>query len=153
MKKLILALCVVVLLASCATVPIQNPVCPQEGSWICQKSAELGVQPEQVYGWIYDAAAIAAITDIVKIQDLCEFEQNIADWYVQMYPVSYESFINKMLFLAYNYDTQKMALILNILNRNFVDYKSPELISEPDDIILRKGHVQFRRDMLCADDL
>jgi hypothetical protein len=149
MKKLILALSVVLLLASCATIPIQDPVCPQEGSWICQKSAELGVQPEQVYGWIYDAAAMAAITDVVKIQDLCEFEKKIADWYVEFYPMSYESFINKMLFLAYDYNTQKMALILNILNRNFVDYKSPQLISAADDIILRKGHVAFRRDMLC----
>jgi len=150
MKKLILALCVVVLLASCATVPIQNPVCPQEGSWICQKSAELGVQPEQVYGWIYDAAAIAAITDIVKIQDLCEFEQKIADWYVEFYPVvSYYTLINKMIDLTAPLPAEKMMLIINILNRNLLEYESPELISPADDAILRKGHVAFRRDMLC----
>jgi hypothetical protein len=150
MKKLILALSVVLLLASCATIPIQNPVCPQEDSWICEKSAELGVQPEQVYGWIYDAAAIAAITDVVKIQDLCEFEQEIADWYLKVFPtISYTNFINEILFRITRYDTQTIMLITNILNRNLLAYNSPQLISAADDIILRKGHVQFRQDMLC----
>ena len=147
--KTLLALCVVVLLASCATVPIQNPVCPQEGSWICQKSAELGVQPEQVYGWIYDAAAVAAITDIVTIKDLCDFEQEISDWYVMFYPMSYDTLIFRMVSLAASLDPQKMMLITNILNRNLLAYESPELISPADDAILRKGHVAFQRDMLC----
>ena len=149
MKKTILALSIVLFLVSCAAVPIQNPICPQEDSWICEKSAELGVQPEQVYGWIYDAAAIAAISDIVKIQDLCEFEQEIAEWYLKVYPVSYDALIGEMLSLTLNYDAQKMLLIKNILNRNLLQYKSPELISTADDIILRKGHVAFRQDMLC----
>jgi len=149
MKKLILALSVVLLLASCATIPIQNPVCPQEGSWICQKSAELEVQPEQVYGWIYDAAAMAALTDIIKIKELCEYEQRIADWYVEFYPFSYDALINEMLSQILKYDTQKMLLIKNMLNKNLISYSSPAIISEPDDVIFKKGHVAFRRDMLC----
>jgi len=150
MKKIILSLSIVLFLVSCATIPVQNPVCPQEGSWICEKSAELGVQPEQVYGWIYDAAAIAAITDVVKIQDLCEFEQEIADWYNKVFPViSYTDFINEILYRITRYDTQTIILITNILNRNLLAYNNTQSISLADDIILKKGHVAFRRDMLC----
>jgi len=149
MKKLFISLATIILVTACATIPIQNPVCPQEGSWICEKSAELGYQPEQVYGWIYDAAAMAALTDIIKIKELCEYEQEIADWYVDVYPVSYDTFIAKMVNLVLSYDEQKMRLIGSILSRNFLAYNSPELISAADDIILRKGHTQFRQDMLC----
>ena len=149
MKKLILALLAVLLLASCATVPVQNPVCPQEGSWICEKSAELGVQPEQVYSWIYNASAMMALTDIVEIQELCEFEQKIADWYIEFYPFSYDTLINEMLSQTLKYDTKKMLLIKNMLNQNFIMYSSPAIITIPDDIIFKKGHTQFRQDMLC----
>ena len=149
MKKLILSLSIVLFLISCATIPVQNPVCPQEGSWICQKSAELGVQPEQVYGWIYDAAAMAALIDIVDIQELCEFEQKIADWYVEFYPFSYDVLIGQITAEMMSYPPEKMLLIKNILNRNIMAYSSPLIISEPDDIIFKKGHVAFRRDMLC----
>ena len=149
MKKSILALSIVLFLVSCAAVPIQNPVCPQEGSWICEKSAELGIQPEQVYGWIYDAMAIAIVTDIVEIQEICLFEQMIADWYSGLYPMSYDNFIGMILKKITKLDPQKMILIKNIINKNFVAYSSPALISEADDIILRKGHMAFRQDMLC----
>jgi len=150
MKKLFITLAGFIFIIACATVPIQNPVCPQEGSWICERSAQLGIQPEQVYGWIYDAAAIAAITDVVKIQDLCEFEQEIADWYLKVFPtISYTDFINEILFRITRYDTQTIMLITNILNRNLLAYNSPQTISTADDIILKKGHVAFRQDMLC----
>ena len=149
MKKIILSLSIVLFLVSCATIPVQNPVCPQEGSWICEKSAELGVQPEQVYGWIYDAAAMAALIDIVDIQELCEFEQKIADWYVEFYPFSYDVLIGQITAEMMSYPPEKMLLIKNILNRNIMAYSSPLIISEPDDIIFKKGHVAFRRDMLC----
>ena len=149
MKKIILSLSIVLFLVSCATIPVQNPVCPQEGSWICQKSAELGVQPEQVYGWIYDAAAMAALIDIVEIKELCEYEQEVADWYVAAYPISYESLITRMVSETLKYDSEKALLIKNILKRNIWAYASPQIISEPDDIIFKKGHVAFRQDMLC----
>ena len=149
MKKLFISLAAIIFVTACATIPIQNPVCPQEGSWICEKSAELGVQPEQVYGWIYDAAAIAAITDVVKVKELCDYEQEVADWYAEFYPFSYDTLISKMLNLMISYDDQKMALILKVLSKNFIAYASPELISTADDIILRKGHMAFRQDMLC----
>jgi len=149
MKKLIGFIIVSIFLVACATVPIQNPVCPQEGSWICEKSAELGVQPEEVYGWIYDTIAIAAISDVVKLKEVCKFEQEIADWYVRMYPISYDAFITEMFSKISDLDPQKMMLIKNIINRRLVTYRSPALISEVDDIILRKGHVAFQRDMMC----
>jgi len=149
MKKLISFIIASIFLVACATVPIQNPVCPQEGSWICEKSVELGVQPEEVYGWIYDTIAIAAISDVVKLKEVCKFEQEIADWYVRMYPISYDAFITEMFSKISELDPQKMMLIKNIINRRLVAYRSPALISEVDDIILRKGHVAFQRDMMC----
>ena len=149
MKKLISFIIASIFLVACATVPIQNPVCPQEGSWICEKSVELGVQPEEVYGWIYDTIAIAAISDVVKLKEVCKFEQEIADWYVKMYPISYDAFITEMFSKISELDPQKMMLIKNIINRRLVAYRSPALISEVDDIILRKGHVAFQRDMMC----
>ena len=149
MKKLILALSAVLLLASCATVPIQNPVCPQEGSWICDRSAQLGIQPEQLYGWIYDAAVVAAVTDVVEIQELCEFEQKIADWYIAGSSFSYTALINEMIFRVTLYDRKKMMLIASALNPYLWEYRSTELISPADDLIFKKGHKAFRRDMLC----
>ena len=149
MKKLILALSIVLLLASCATVPVQNPVCPQEGSWICDRSAQLGIQPEQLYGWIYDAAVVAAVTDVVEIQELCEFEQKIADWYIAGSSFSYTALINEMIFRVTLYDRKKMMLIASALNHYLWEYRSTELISPADDLIFKKGHKAFRRDMLC----
>lgn len=149
MKRNCILVFMLALLIGCTTMPIQNPVCPQEGSWICEKSAELGVEPEHVYGWIYDATAIAVITDVVELNEICNFEKDIADWYNRMYPVSYDTFINEVFFKLSSFSPQKMILIKSILNRNFVAYRSPELISTADDIILRKGHTQFRNDMLC----
>ena len=149
MNKLTGLIITSIFLVSCATIPVQNPVCPQEGSWICEKSLELGVQPEEVYGWIYDATTIAVISDVVKLKEICEFEQEIADWYVKMYPISYDTFITEMFSKISSLDPQKMMLIKNIINRRLVAYRSPVLISEADDIILRKGHVAFQRDMMC----
>jgi len=149
MNKIISFVIVSIFLVACATVPIQDPVCPQEGSWICEKSLELGVQPEEVYGWIYDTIAIAAISDVVKLKEVCKFEQEIADWYVRMYPISYDAFITEMFSKISSLDPQKMMLIKNIINRRLVTYKSPALTSEADDIILRKGHVAFQRDIMC----
>ena len=149
MKKFFISLVAIIFVTACVTIPIQNPVCPQEGSWICEKSAELGIQPEQVYGWIYDAAALTAITDIIKVKELCDYEQEIADWYNEVYPVSYESIITRMVSATLKYDNEKALLIKNILKRNIWSYASSELISPADDIIFRKGHVAFRQDMLC----
>jgi uncharacterized lipoprotein YajG len=149
MKKLFIALTAIIFVTACATVPIQNPVCPQEGSWICERSAQLGIQPEQLYGWIYDAAVVAAVTDVVKIQELCEFEQKLADWYISVYPMSHTALIGKVISSVTSYDDQKMALIASVLNRNLLQYRSTELISPADDLIFKKGHKAFRRDMLC----
>lgn len=149
MKKLFITLAGFIFITACATVPIQNPVCPQEDSWICERSAQLGIQPEQVYGWIYDASAMGVLIDAVKIQDLCDYEQEVADWYLKVYPISYDSLITNMLSLAVSYDPQKTLLIKSMLNRNFIMYSNSKLISTEDDIIFRKGHGAFRQDMLC----
>jgi len=152
MKKLIILL-IIGLLIGCAKrmdVQLQNPVCPKEGSWICEQSERMDVQPETVYGWIYSASAIAAVSDVASIEEICNFEKKIADWYVEVYPVSYDSLIS---FVATQTglikDAKKAMLIKGILNQYLTLYKSEEFISPADDDILRKGHAKFRKDMFC----
>ncbi len=129
-----------------------DPICPMENSWICEKSAEVGIHPETVYGWMFSAAAVGAISDIVEIKELCAFEKEIADFYVREYPVSYTSLIDEGIRRADFKEPEKAILIKNILNQNLTMYSSAELISESDDLILRRGHTAFRRDMLCYDE-
>lgn len=151
MKNLIIGLVFVALFGCAGTPAPVNPVCPQEGSWICEKSAELNIYPETVYGWVYSAAAVAAISDVVKIKEVCDFEAEVAAFYARAWPVSYGSLVDKIIRITDVMPAEKAALIKNIINVNLVQYKSYELISEADDIILRKGHVAFRRDMACFD--
>ena len=156
MKKLICVISVL-LLVSCAIAPPKDPVCSKvEGnSFICEKSHELGVEPEQVYGWIYSPTALAVVANKVSINDVCEFEQKVADWYDSIYPdVSYMDVIKhitgEIKLIA---DPQKQILLMNILNPYLNAYNSVLSISQADDTILRKGHTRFRRDMLCGGSL
>jgi len=151
MKRLFLALLVVVFLASCAMVPqvIQNPVCPAEDSWICEQSKKLGIQPEEVYGYLYDAVAIAAITDAVKLKDVCEYEQQVADWYVMVYPLSYTTMITGMVGMTTSMDKEDAMLISGILNKRLAFYASHEFIRPADDAIFKKAHVAFQSDFGC----
>lgn len=151
MKKVIISACLFFLIGCVGLEPV-NPICPTENSWICEKSEEVGISPETAYGWIFNAAAVAAISDIVEIKELCDFEKEIAGFYDRQYPISYTSLIDEAIRRADFKEPEKAILIKNILNQNLVKYKSSELISEADDIILKRGHVAFRRDMLCYDD-
>jgi hypothetical protein len=146
----LISLLSLVFLISCATPQIINPVCPKEGSFICAQSEKMGVQPETVYGWIYSATAIAAVSDVMSIKEICDFEQKIANWYVSFYPVSYDSIISKVVEeVGLIDDPKKAILIKNILNQYLILYSNKEFISAADDEILKKGHSKFRSDMLC----
>ena len=151
MKKLFISIIITVFaLVACATTPPENPICPKEGSWICERSQSLNTQPEEIYGWIYSATAIAAVTDVVSQKEICDFEGKIADWYNDAYPITYNSIISKVSKeLGLIKDAQKAILISNILNKRLMLYSSSQIISKADDEILRKGHAQFREDMLC----
>lgn len=151
--KVLIALICMVFLFGCGFIGIkevEDPICPLENSWICEQSENIGVQPETVYGFIYSASAISVITNVAEKSEICDFEQKIADWYVDVYPVTYDSIIKKVSEEAgLIKETEKALLIKNILNKNLVIYKSNSLISDADDSILRKGHKTFRQDMLC----
>ena len=150
MKAITISACLLILTA-CVAIQPADPVCPTYGSWICEKSEEMGVYPETVYGWVYTASAIAAISDIIEIKEICDFEKEVADFYLRNTPISYSSFINEVLLRADLMAQEKALLIKNIINSNLLQYQSAEFISEVDDMILRKGHVAFRRDMACFD--
>lgn len=153
LKLLFLSMIVAAVFFGCLgmQIPPEDPVCPQDESWICEQSEKLKVAPETVYGWIYSAVAIGAIGDIVEIRELCNFEKKIADFYVRTYPMSYSHLIDEALRQANLKSPEKAMLIKNVLNRNLVQYKSTRIISKADDAILRKGHAAFREDMLCFD--
>lgn len=131
--------------------PVQNPVCPQEDSFICTQSAKYNIQPEQVYGYLYDAAAIATITDVMDLETVCAYEQSVADWYEAMAPLTYDAFIKGMILTATDMEPIKAALLIRIINKHLWVYGSPALISPADDAIIRKAHVAFRDDMLCYE--
>ena len=154
MKKLILIAIFATFFFSCTGYQVQpvDPICPMEDSWICEQSEKIGVNPETVYGWVFSAAAIAAVSDIVEVKEICDFEQEIADFYVREYPISYASFVDEAIRRADFIDEpEKAILIKNILNQNLLQYHNPELISNADDMILRRGHAAFRKDMLCYE--
>lgn len=153
MKKFLSAIFISLLFCSCVGLqPVEpvDPVCPQPNSWICEKSAEIGIYPETVYDWIYSAVALGALSDIVEIAEICDFEKEVADFYVRNYPqLSHDTLINEIFRQADMEEPEKAILIKNILNKNLAHFRSPKPISKEDDAIFRKGHVAFRRDMLC----
>ena len=99
MKNLLLIFFAILFITACAGNQVSQ-VCPApegQASWICEKSAEAKVTPEQVYGWIFSASAIAAISDVAEIQEICDFKKEVAQWYVDVYPVTYDSVISKVI--------------------------------------------------------
>ena len=152
MKKIILTVSLVFIIG-CAGVQLRKPVTPEcdslTDSWICEQSHKAGIEPENVYGWLFSAAAIAAIQDTDNITVICGFEGDIADWYDRVSPISYDSLIDEMLMRSDLFkDPRQTILVKRIINENVMLYESPELIKEDDDLLLRKGHSKFRRDML-----
>ena len=152
MKKIGLLLIICFMVVSCmAAAP--SKVCPPlngEKSWICEKSIKSDITPEQVYGWIFSASAIAAVTDVAEIGEICAFKKKIDDWYMSVRPVSYDAIIDKVLEeLKLLKDARKILLIKNILNQNVMMYSNWQLVDDYDDWMLRAGSAKFNRDMMC----
>jgi len=155
-KILVLLFFVPLIMTSCFDTaivkqPPVDPVCPKEGSWLCEKSAELGIELETLYDWIYSATALSALVpDGPEIAEICRFEKEIADFYERSYPISTDYLINEIIRRSKAVDdTAKAVLIKNIINKNLVQFRSLSLITPADDEILRKGHRAFRMDMMC----
>ena len=154
MKKVIFILlaCILAFGFTCAR-NVPNPVCPApEGkeSWICEKSIEADIMPETVYGWIFNANAILILADRVEFQEVCDFKKEISDWYLKMYPVSYDSVINEAIARTKLFkDPKKVILMKSMLNENLSMYASPELIYDYDDWIMRAGSRKFDQQMMC----
>lgn len=151
MRKSTFIIFIFLVFMACSMADPINPICPHDDSWICEKSEEIGIYPETFYGWIYSAAAIAAVTDVMEIKEICDFEKTISEFYQDSWPISYISLIDEVLRITNFMPPEKSILVKNIINVNLIQYQSTELISPADDAILRKGHVAFRRDMACFD--
>jgi len=156
MKKLTLMLLLaIVFFTGCAGMQYEDSkVCPppnEEDSWICEKSEDLNIAPEGVYYLIFDAAAIAVITDVTDIAWLWEFDSKIATWYIDLYPnVTPADLINKIIKeMKLIEDPGKLLLISSVINRHLRQFWSVELINEYDDGLVRGGNNWFRNDLGC----
>jgi len=155
MFKFITSIAAVIIIAGCAgytPLPVEDPVCPREGSWLCDQSAALGVTLEDTYGWIYTATAGAAIVDIVDRVEVCEFAKEVGSWYESHYPLSYAGLIAEVVSRMQKIDDpEKLQLLSNIINKNLMQYTNTQIISKADDEIIRIGYDAFITDMYCAD--
>ena len=87
---------------------------------------------------------------MTTIEWICDFKKEISNWYVDVYPVTYDTVINKVVQeMKLIEDPRKLLLIKNIINQNMALYSSPALIGEYDDWLLRAGSNRFDRDMMC----
>ena len=94
MKKLAIILILMTMFISCVGRQPSRVCPPPEGqeSWLCDRSAQLDITLEEVYGFIFSTSAISAVTDLVKREWICDFKKKIADWYLKLYPnITYDS--------------------------------------------------------------
>ncbi len=153
MKKLFISIiaAVAIIAAACALKVIADPICDRvEGySFICETSRNNDIEPEHVYGWIFSASAVAAIIEPEAQELLCEFSAELGDWYVRLFPVSYESVLVEIAAMLKNLDNRQVKLLKSILNANLDIYSSPLIITPADDFIMRAGNNKFQADMFC----
>jgi hypothetical protein len=96
---------------------------------------------------------MAVVGDVIEIKELCDFAEDIADWYVDVYPMSYTAVIKKVITeTKLIKEPEKAALIMGIINQNFGLYASDGLITKEDDDIIRGGYEKFRSDMFCTSN-
>lgn len=129
-----------------------NPVCDQlTDSWICDRSRELGMEAENLYGLFFMSSISAELIDKGAIKDICEIEAEVAVWYDRFYPeINYgeliADFSGRFNLIK---DPRHRALIRAGINANLMHYSSFQLITEDDDKLLRMGHERFRRELGC----
>jgi len=162
MKKLIIIL-LFAFVFGCSGLPInigqqsESKVCPPpEGveSYICDRSAELKITPETAYGWIFTGVAGSIVFADVDRLWICKFDKEVADWYVENYPISYDTVVSEMIKRTNLVDDpEKVLLLKRIVNKNLNLYASPSLIGEYDDkYIIRAGNNLFRKDLFCPKE-
>jgi len=145
----------VIALLSCIHIPVEeSQICkdvPDEESFLCQKSRELGYSLEDTYGIIYTTTAVGTITNTVDREWLCDFDKEVAEFYLDNYPnISTDTFITEFIKRVELVDDPNKAILLrNIVNQNVGVYRSPELVKPKDDSIMRGGNNRWRMEMLC----
>lgn len=151
MKKIFVVF-VVLIMFGCAGQQVSQVCPPPEGteSWLCDKSAEIGITLETTYGWIYTGTATGVILNKIDRQWVCDFDKEVADWYLQNYPISYDDVILEVVKRADLVDDpMKVGLLKNIINSNLQLYSSPSLIGAYDDRLIRDGNNRFRSELYC----
>jgi hypothetical protein len=158
-KKFLLLYLIAILFGACGIIqhqPPVDPVCPPKDptveSFICAKSAELKIQPEDIYNVIFNASVVAVLADVDR-KWLCDFSKDLGDWYVKYYPLTFETLINELLRRQKLIDDPDKLLVLNAaLNKNLMQYYVDLEIAPYDDMILRKGNNQYQKDLFCDPD-
>lgn len=154
MKKTLIRFILAIILIACTQAPIADPICEQSDSysWICEVCHKQGIEPEQVYGMIYQATAVAGVIDDDVRQATCKFSYAVGDWYVAHFPFSYDDVligVAEQLKFIEKEDAKKARLIKGILNPNLNAFSSPKSIVDKDDYILRYFNTKLQQDLFC----
>lgn len=143
----------------CAGMPSieSTPVCPpptdsetgfEVYSWICEKSSEIGIQPESIAQYLFDSSVIAILSGVERAK-LCDFTESLGNWYARNYPISYSGLLKEIIARVAVMDETEALLIMTALNRHLRAYENPIIITQYDDKLLRGWWKSYRADMLC----
>ena len=102
-------------------------------SHLLRVAAENDVSMADVYYGLLDAAQIAMITDIIKKKKLERMMNELGDWYVEHYPVSWSVLVDKMI------EAEKAEQLAGIVSRRVGDFRAYWIIDKYSDCMLRAG--------------
>lgn len=158
-KRGVIATCValfaVVIFAACAPLQPQPSICDDRGdnySWICDQSDNLGITPEDVYGWLLDGTALATVATSLKAKDVCEFVEDRYEFFQSVDQVTYTELISHVfesLGVLQDEDQELYLVIKGILNRNLNKYYNGMAVSDYDKYIITVGLQKFLEQMNC----
>lgn len=157
MKRLMI-LILTILISGCVGMTPQPSVCDSRGeqfSWICDRSEQLGLNVESVYGVVFSATAAATLIEVkngpmLKRHEVCDFVTEWRDWFEIRPTVSYTALINHGIVMTNVLeDPDRVALIISILNRNLAQYQSSLWVAAYDRQMILDGMNLFLSDMLC----
>ena len=104
-----------------------------EESFILKQSVELNMPLKDIYYGLLDATTIAMIMEAVDKEQVRDFMLDLEEFYNKNYPFSYLTLIDYMI------EGEKATQIAQLLSRRIQGFRSPQLISEFDNCLLKSG--------------
>lgn len=120
----------------CGTPKIPPELCSEYDagtSLLLKVSSARNIPLNEIYYGLLDSTQIGMIFEVLERQKVADFMNDLADWYIEHYPVSYTTLIEYMT------DQAKARGLVAIMNRRIGMYQSDLIISQYDDCLLRAG--------------